>query len=164
MQTDNCITKVSSAAGPDNQPRWSPDGNSIAFITAAAEEAPPQLVIAPAKGGPATQPVPSLDLIPTDLQWATDGALYFDTGVKGEFQLFKIDVAAHRLSQVTTGSRAVRSPNIAASGHGMVYLVNDFTHLDDVYSAALDGKSGEEAVEPQRRAAWRSSRCRRCSA
>src|SRR6185369_606324 len=100
----SCITKISSAAGPDNQPRWSPDGNSIAFITAAAEEAPPQLVIAPANGGAATAPVPTLDLIPTDLQWAADGALYFDTGVKGELQLFKIDPAAHRLTQVTTGS------------------------------------------------------------
>jgi dipeptidyl aminopeptidase/acylaminoacyl peptidase len=140
-QADNCITKVSSAAGPDNQPRWSPDGSSIAFVTAAAEEAPPQLVIAPATGGAATAPIPSLDLIPTDLQWASDGALYFDTGVKGEFQLFKIDPVAHRLTQVTSGSRAVRSPNIAASGRGMVYLVNDFTHLDDVYSAPLDAKS-----------------------
>ncbi len=32
-----------TAEGPDNSPRWSPDGKSIAFVTAAAEEAPPQI-------------------------------------------------------------------------------------------------------------------------
>ncbi len=36
-----------AAEGPDNSPRWSPDGKSIAFVTAAAEEAPPQIMIAP---------------------------------------------------------------------------------------------------------------------
>ena len=47
-------------------------------------------MIAPAGGGGVTMaPYPSLDLIPTDLQWSGDGrALYFDTGVKGEYQIF----------------------------------------------------------------------------
>jgi dipeptidyl aminopeptidase/acylaminoacyl peptidase len=133
--------KVSEAEGPDNQPRWSPDGSSIAFITAPGEDAPPQLVIAPASGGAAVAPVPSLDLGPTDLQWAADGALYFDTGVKGEYHIFRIDPASHALTQVTQGARAVRSPNLSPNGKTMVYLVNDFTHLDDVYAASLDGKA-----------------------
>jgi len=89
-------------------------------------------------GGVTTAPFPSLDLIPTDLQWSGDGrSLYFDTGVKGEYQIFRIEIADHRLTQVTAGSRAVRSPSIAANGR-MVYLVNDFTHMDDVYSSAID--------------------------
>jgi dipeptidyl aminopeptidase/acylaminoacyl peptidase len=131
-------TKISAAEGPDNSPRWSPDGKSIAYVTAAAEEAPPQIMIAPVGGGVTTAPFPSLDLIPTDLQWSGDGrSLYFDTGVKGEYQIFRIEIADHRLTQVTAGSRAVRSPSIAANGR-MVYLVNDFTHMDDVYSSAID--------------------------
>ncbi len=131
-------TKISAAEGPDNSPRWSPDGKSIAYVTAAAEEAPPQIMIAPVGGGVTTAPFPSLDLIPTDLQWSGDGrSLYFDTGVKGEYQIFRIEIADHRLTQVTAGSRAVRSPSISANGR-MVYLVNDFTHMDDVYSSAID--------------------------
>jgi dipeptidyl aminopeptidase/acylaminoacyl peptidase len=133
-------TKISAADGPDNSPRWSPDGKSIAYVTAAAEEAPPQILIAPVggNGGVTIAPYPSLDFIPTDLQWSGDGrSLYFDTGVKGEYQIFRIEIADHRLTQVTAGSRAVRSPSISANGH-MVYLVNDFTHLDDVYSSSID--------------------------
>ena len=61
---------------------------------AAAEEAPPQIMIAPLGGGVTTAPFPALDLIPTDLQWSGDGrSLYFDTGVKGEYQLFRIEIA-----------------------------------------------------------------------
>ena len=133
--------KVSQGEGPDNQPRWSPDGNSIAFITAPGEEAPPQLVIAPATGGATAAPVPNLDLGPTDLTWAADGSLYFDTGTKGEFHVFRVDPTAHTLTQVTSGPRAVRSPSLAPNAKTMVYLVNDFTHLDDVYAASLDGKN-----------------------
>ena len=148
------LTKVSTAEGPDNQPRWSPDGKSIAFVTAAGEEAPPQIMIAPSSGGAASAPYPSLDLIPTDLQWSNDGAaVYFDTGVKGELQVFRIDIAPHRLSQVTTGARAARSPSFASKARRMVYLVNDFTHLDDVYSAAVDG-SGERKLSNHNAALW----------
>jgi len=148
------LTKVSTAEGPDNQPRWSPDGKSIAFVTAAGDEAPPQIMIGASSGGAATAPLPTLDLIPTDLQWSNDGAsLYFDTGVKGELQVFRIEIAPHRLTQVTTGARAARSPSFASNARRMVYLANDFTHLDDVYSAAVDG-SGERKLSNHNASLW----------
>ena len=137
--TGGPLTKMSSGTGPDDQPRWSPDGKSIAFVSSRTEDGPPQIYVAPAAGGRAEAPDPTLDLVPTDLQWSSDGkSLYFDAGAKGEYHIFRIDRATHRLSQVTVGARAVRSPSIAASGTSMAYLVNDFTHLDDVYAAHLD--------------------------
>ena len=152
--TGGPLTKVSTAEGPDNQPRWSPDGKSIAFVTAAGDEAPPQIMIGASSGGAATAPLPTLDLIPTDLQWSNDGAsLYFDTGVKGELQVFRIEIAPHRLTQVTTGARAARSPSFASNARRMVYLANDFTHLDDVYSAAVDG-SGERKLSNHNASLW----------
>ena len=152
--TGGALTKISTAEGPDNQPRWSPDGKSIAFVTAAGEEAPPQVMVAASNGGAASTPYPSLDLIPTDLQWSNDGAsLYFDTGVKGEYQIFRIDIGAHKLTQVSSGARAVRSPTFATKSRRMAYLVNDFTHLDDVYSASLDA-TGEKKISNHNAALW----------
>jgi hypothetical protein len=36
-----------------------------------------------------------LDLIPNALRWSDDGkAIYFETGVKGESHLFRVDITA----------------------------------------------------------------------
>src|SRR5207237_9472225 len=85
---------------------------------------------------------PYLDLLPTDLQWADNGrTLFFDSGAKGETHLFRLDLPTKRISPVTSGPRAVPSVDVAKNGRTMVYLVNDFTHLDDVYAAPFDASS-----------------------
>jgi dipeptidyl aminopeptidase/acylaminoacyl peptidase len=131
------LTKISTSTGADNSPRWSPDGKSIAFVSAASEDDPPSIFVAPSTGGAPVDVAPELDLIPTDLQWVGN-ALYFDTGVKGEYHVFRVDLTLHKVQQVTTGSRAVRSPSFSANGT-FAYLVNDFTHLDDVAVATPAG-------------------------
>jgi len=148
------LTKISMAEGPDNSPRWTPDGRSIVFLSAAREEDPVQLLMAPSAGGTAVDIAPDLDLLPTDLQWADNGrTLFFDSGVKGETHLFRVDLPTKKISAVTSGPRAVRSVNVANSGRTMVYLVNDFTHLDDVYAAPLDA-SHEHKLTSLNSALW----------
>ncbi|HEU4993465.1 MAG TPA: S9 family peptidase [Gemmatimonadaceae bacterium] len=133
------LTRISTGLGPDNSPRWSPDGKSIAFISSAEEEDPVQLMLAPSAGGAATDLAPDLDLLPGDLQWGDGGrAMYFTSGSRGETHVFRVDVAAKKVSPVTSGARAVRSVNLATDARMIVYLSNDFTHLDDVYAAGLD--------------------------
>jgi dipeptidyl aminopeptidase/acylaminoacyl peptidase len=133
------LTKISTAEGPDNSPRWSPDGRSIAYVSAAQEDDPPQLLLAPSTGGAPVDIAPDFDLNPGDLQWADNGrSLYFDSGVRGETHVFRVDPKARKVSAVTSGPRAVRSLNVASNARTMVYLVNDFTHVDDVYTASLD--------------------------
>lgn len=148
------LTKISTAEGPDNSPRWSPDGQSIAYVSAAQDEDPPQVLMAPSNGGPSVDLAPDLDLNPTDLQWVENGrALYFGGGVRGETHVFRVDPVAKRVAPVTTGPRAVRSVNVASNGRTMVYLVNDFTHLDDVFAAPADA-SRERKVSSLNATLW----------
>ncbi|HVM69795.1 MAG TPA: hypothetical protein VM204_08185, partial [Gaiellaceae bacterium] len=59
-------------AGPkDSQPRWSPDGTRLAFVS-GREDGPRQLYVMPADGGEA-QRLTELDEDATDASWSPDG-------------------------------------------------------------------------------------------
>jgi dipeptidyl aminopeptidase/acylaminoacyl peptidase len=135
--------KISDHDEEDSSPRWSPDGRTIAFTGRIHERDHPKIFIAPSSGGtPSRNVAPELDLIPSNLTWAEAGrALYFETGVKGEQHLFRVEVKDGKVKQVTKGARAVRSVDIGESGRRMVYAANDFKHLDDIYIADLDGSN-----------------------
>jgi dipeptidyl aminopeptidase/acylaminoacyl peptidase len=150
------LTKISDHDEADNQPRWSPDGKWIAFTGEVHERDHPKIWLALATGGSASVLAANgLDLIPGGLEWSEDGkALYFETGVKGENHLFRVDVPTKSVTQVTTGARAVRSVDFDFAGGKMVFLANDFKHLDDLYVADLSGKN-ERKLTNLNEALWK---------
>jgi dipeptidyl aminopeptidase/acylaminoacyl peptidase len=137
------LTKISDHPEEDYSPRWSPDGKQIAFLGRLHETDHPKIFLAPSAGGtPSRNLSPALDLIPSNLTWAERGrALYFETGVRGEQHLFRVDASDGTLRQVTKGPRAVRLVDIEDGARRMVYAANDFKHLDDLYAADLDGSN-----------------------
>jgi dipeptidyl aminopeptidase/acylaminoacyl peptidase len=137
------LTKISDHDEADNQPRWSRDGKWIAFAGEVHERDHPKIWLASSAGGSAsTLAANGLDLIPGQLEWSEDGkSIYFETGVKGENHLFRVDIPTKSIAQVTSGPRAVRSVDFNFPSGKMVYLANDFKHLDDLYVADLSGKN-----------------------
>ncbi|HEY0173294.1 MAG TPA: S9 family peptidase [Pyrinomonadaceae bacterium] len=136
-------TKISDHEEEDSSPRWSPDGKSIAFVGRTRPREHPKIFVAPSAGGGASRNVaPALDLIPSNLSWGEQGrALFFETGVRGETHLFRVDAREGRVRQVTRGPRAVRSVDFSDDGRRMVYAANDFEHPDDLYAADADGSN-----------------------
>jgi len=153
------LTKISDHDEADNQPRWSPDGKWIAFTGEVHDRDHPKIWLAPATGAvPSILAANGLDLIPGGLEWSDDGkSLYFETGVKGENHLFRVDVPTKSIAQVTFGMRAVRSVDFNWPTRTMVYLVNDFKHLDDLFIADLNGK-GERKLTNLNEALWKQLR------
>jgi len=135
------LTKISDHPFEDDMPRWSPDGKQIAFAGRTARRQFPKLYVAPATGGPSTRVVEDFDLIPTDLHWAAANELRFESGVKGTTQVFRVDMSAHKVSQITAGDRAFRGFDVNEKTGEMTYLANDFQHPDDLYVAKLDGSA-----------------------
>jgi dipeptidyl aminopeptidase/acylaminoacyl peptidase len=134
------LTRVSDHDESDNGPCWSPDGKTIAFVGVVQQRDHAKIWLAPASGGAASVlAVNELDLIPAELEWADDGkSLYFESGIKGETHLFRVDLAKRSAVQVTSGARAIRNVDFHSPSSTMVYLVNDFKHLDDLYLSKLD--------------------------
>jgi len=141
------LTKISDHEFDDDLPRWSPDGKQIVFAGRTARRQFPKLYIADSSGGrPSKLVVEELDLIPTDLHWGPGpNELRFESGAKGTTHVFRVDLAAHKFAQVTSGERAVRGFDINVKAGIMTYLANDFEHLDDLYVSRLDA-TGERQL------------------
>ncbi|HEY6265628.1 MAG TPA: S9 family peptidase [Candidatus Acidoferrum sp.] len=149
------LTKISDHAFDDDSPRWSPDGKQILFAGQPdSRHQFPKLYLANSGGGsPSQLAVNGLDLIPTELRWPMPSSAFFAAGVKGEIQLFRADPAARTFFAIISGPRAVHAFDINAATGKIVYLANDFQHLDDLYVSNLDGK-GERQLTHLNTALW----------
>ncbi|HEY0528320.1 MAG TPA: S9 family peptidase, partial [Gemmatimonadaceae bacterium] len=133
--------RISSSPGRNTSPTWSPDGRTIAYLNSEDEDAAPIVLITPSTGGNPTPAAQSLDLNPVNLQWADQRTLVFETVVRGENHVYRIDVPLGGLSVVTAGRRAVTSVSLSPSARRMVYLSNDFQHMNDVFASDVANKS-----------------------
>ena len=134
------LTRISDHPYQDAQPRWSPDGKQIIFTGKTQRHQFAKLYIASSYGGDASQLVAGdLDMIPNELHWSGPGTLMFSAADKGTTHVFRVDLAAHSISAVTSGPRAVHDFDVNQNAGMMIYLANDFRRLDDVYVSGLDG-------------------------
>lgn len=135
------LTKISDHAGPDRSPHWSPDGKRIAFLGSEDEEDQALIYVAPLEGGRSTAIDGNFDQMVGEMQWAEGGkAIYFDSGVKGETNLYRMDASTGAVKPLTQGPRNVHAFALHKENGEMAYLANDFEHLDDVYAS----QSGKE--------------------
>jgi dipeptidyl aminopeptidase/acylaminoacyl peptidase len=152
--TGGPLTRISDHAFEDESPRWSPDGKQIGFTGKTARHQFPKLYVADSSGGaPSQLAVKDLDEIPGELSWPAAGSVFFAAGVKGEGQFFRADPVAHTFSAIISGPRGVHAFDVNPGAGKLVYLANDFQHLDDLYVASLDG-SDERQLTHFNSALW----------
>jgi dipeptidyl aminopeptidase/acylaminoacyl peptidase len=136
------LSRISDAPGFFRSPRWSPDGTRVAYAGSVSADELPKIQIVPAAGGKSVLASTELDLSPGDLNWASERTLYFEAPARGENQLFRVDPQTGKFAAITSGPRSVRRMDFNKETGAMVYIANDFKHLDDLYAAggAIDGE------------------------
>jgi dipeptidyl aminopeptidase/acylaminoacyl peptidase len=148
------LTRISDHAFEDEQPRWSPDGKQILFTGKTVRRQFPRLYLADAAGGaPSRLLVENLDLIPTGLHWSGLSEIRFEAGVRGETQIFRVNLGTRQFAPVTSGERAVHGLDLNPKAGKMTYFADNFQNMDDLYVSGLDG-TGERQLTHMNDKLW----------
>jgi dipeptidyl aminopeptidase/acylaminoacyl peptidase len=126
-------------AGPrrDLEPRWSPDGSRLAFLSERTAKDKLQLYVMPADGGEATK-LTALDNGVSAIAWAPDGArLAFVSAVGG----YK-EPEGEDEKRKSRPARVITSVKYRFNGEGFIY-----DRRPHVFVVSLDGASSTQITE-----------------
>jgi len=115
------LLQVTKNPGADSSPTWSPDGESIAYIsitdTDALVYATPHLAVVSSQGGEAKVLTEKLDRHMSNPRFSMDGeSIYFVLEDSGERQLARIPAGGGMVERLITGSQIINGFEIGKDG------------------------------------------------
>ena len=131
------VTRIVNQPGPDNGPRYSPDGAHIAFSSAMGQTVyfarNSRIAIVPAAGGTPRSVSDSFDENPGIVEWNASG-IVFSGSQKTESHLFKVDPRTAAITKLS-GSDAVMlgGATLTSDGKTAAFTLSSPTALPEVY-------------------------------
>ena len=135
------VRKIVSQPGPDNNPRWSPDGKQILFTSAMGKtvffHANARLALVPAGGGTPRSITDSFDEQPGFVAWTGEG-IYFSALQKTAGHLFRVDPAGSRIVRVSGPDDLMAGGfTFTRDGRRMAFTASSPTTLNEVFVSDL---------------------------
>ncbi len=131
---DGAVKKIVETAGPDQNPKWSPDGKQIAFETASGAKyfyyTNSRIAVVPSDGGTPQVLTEGFDESPGLLRWAP-GGIYFEATQKTAASLFVLDPA----------TKAVKTGCVAGYDHCQRIFV-----FEGLLAGGLHGVGGQSIL------------------
>jgi dipeptidyl aminopeptidase/acylaminoacyl peptidase len=129
--------------GPDNSPRFSPDGATIAFSTAMGDAASffyknGRIATIPTAGGAITALSTSFDEDPQLVAWNKSG-LFISANLKTESGLLKLDPASKAATRVALDRPIVGGYTFSADGSQIAFTGSSATNYPEIYTSAVGG-------------------------
>lgn len=133
------LRKLVDNEGPDNAPRWSPDGRQIAFSSRDlknGEIGQQRLMLVGSEGGTPREVAPRFEYQPGPPKWSADGrTIYFNAGVRTTSQLFSAPAAGGDAKQISNNAGVMGQATFSRDGSVAAFTKSDTQHADDVYVA-----------------------------
>jgi dipeptidyl aminopeptidase/acylaminoacyl peptidase len=133
------LRKLVDNEGPDNAPRWSPDGKQIAYLSRElknGEIGQQRLTVIAAEGGTPRQVAATFEYQPGPAKWSPDGkTLYFNAGVRSTSQLFSAPAAGGKAKQISSVTGVMGQVSFSKDGSVVAFTKSDTQHPDDVFIA-----------------------------
>ena len=134
---DDSVKKIVDQTGPDSNPRFSPDGKQIVFVSAMGDKlyfaSNSKLAVVNAGGGAPHSITDSFDESPGLLDWNRDG-IYFTGLQKTASHLFRVDPATAKVSRISRPDDLMAgSFSLNRSGDRMGFVAASPTSMNEVF-------------------------------
>ena len=133
--------KLLENEGPDDTPRWSPDGRWIALNSRDIRRGLlgiPRLQVIPAEGGKMRELTSDPDSVATDVSWSADGScLYFRAAHRTTTQIYRIALSGGAPEALTKDEAVIASFSLAGDDNRVAFSRSDLQHAPDLYVSAF---------------------------
>jgi dipeptidyl aminopeptidase/acylaminoacyl peptidase len=137
--------KLVTNEGPDDAPRWSPDGSLIAYLSSDRRQSSGghrSIRVVPVSEGEPRVITRGFDYSAGQPHWTPDGrTLYFATATRTESHIYTVPVGGGTVRAVTSGAALLDSIDISKDGQRLLYIREDMETPDDLWISAIDGTS-----------------------
>jgi dipeptidyl aminopeptidase/acylaminoacyl peptidase len=136
---DDSVRKIVSQPGPDNGPRWSPDGKQIVFASAMGRvpsfATNTQLAIVSAEGGTPRPVTGNFDENAGLIDWKPDG-IYFNALQKTAAHLFRLDPASGTTTRISAPDNLLGGGfSLSRDAKQIAFTASSPTTLTEVFVA-----------------------------
>ncbi len=137
----NAVRKLVDSPGPDNSPRWSPDGKMLVFSSAMGNpqhfHANSRLAVVPAAGGKPRSITDAFDEQPNLVDWLPDG-VYFGASQKTASHLFRVDPATARITRISQpDALMLGGASFTSDGRSFAFTAPSASSLSEIYVSTV---------------------------
>src|SRR6266550_2329529 len=138
---DDSVKKIVATPGPDNNPRFSPDGKQIVFSSAMGNTkffaSNTRLAVVSVDGGAPKSLTDAFDESPGLVEWKPDG-IYFIAQQKTPSHLFRIDPVGGKITRVSSPDDLMAgSFSLTHSSDAIAFVAGSPTSMNEVFVSDL---------------------------
>ena len=138
---DDAVKKIVATTGPDNNPRFSPDGKQIVFSSAMGNAlyfaSNSRLAVVSVEGGTPRSITDSFDESPGLIEWKAEG-IYFVAQQKTPSHLFRVDPASGKITRISAPDNLMAGAfSLTRSADRMALVAGSPTSMNEVFVADM---------------------------